>query len=82
MPKARKRVIGEGKILSKVPISEDLVFVSGSGPHDPKTGNRLRGNTRVDKEGMDPLRVTLEEAGCSLGDVLECTLYLSVRTSK
>jgi len=42
MPNARKRVIGEGKILSKVAIFEDLVFVSGIGPHDPKTGNKLR----------------------------------------
>ncbi|MEM3173840.1 MAG: Rid family hydrolase, partial [Candidatus Bathyarchaeia archaeon] len=41
-----KKVIGQGKILSRAVIYNDLIFVSGIGPHDPETGKVVEGGIK------------------------------------
>ena len=65
-------------MLSKATILGDLVFVSGIGPHDPKTGKQVEGGIREQtKAVMELMKAALEEAGSSLDDVLKCTVYLT-----
>ena len=78
MPKNKKQTVGQGKVVSKATILNDLVFVSGIGPHDPKTGKQVEGGIREQtKTVMELMKVALEEAGSSLDDVLKCTVYLT-----
>jgi len=65
-------------VLSKATIFGDLVFVSGIGPHDPKTGKQVEGGIREQtKAVMELMKAALEEAGSSLDDVLKCTVFLT-----
>ena len=53
------------------------VFVSGQGPVDPKTGQPVRGS--VEEETLYTLaqvKKILEAAGCTLNDVVKCTVHL------
>jgi len=76
--KGKKRTVGQGKVLSKATILDDLVFVSGIGPHDPKTGKQVEGGIREQtKTVMELMKAALEEAGSNLDDVLKCTVYLT-----
>jgi len=78
LSKDKKLIIGQGKVLSKATVWNNLVFVSGIGPHDPKTGKQIKGGIREQtKTVMENMRAVLEEAGCSLDDVLKCTVYLT-----
>jgi len=78
LPTAKKEVIGQGKILSKATIVGDLVFVSGIGPHDPKTGKQVMGGIKEQtRQVMETMKATLEEAGSRLDDVLKCTVFLT-----
>ena len=56
----------------------NLVFVSGQGPADPKTGQIIQGDL-IDqmKMVMENLRIILEEAESSLKNVLKVTVYLA-----
>ncbi len=65
-------------MLSKATVLGNIVFVSGIGPHDPKTGKQVEGGIREQtKAVMELLKAALEEAGSSLDDVLKCTVYLT-----
>ena len=56
----------------------DLVFVSGIGPHDSKTGKQVEGGIRQQtKAVMDLMKARLEEAGSDLDNVLKCTVFLT-----
>ncbi|MEM2130153.1 MAG: Rid family detoxifying hydrolase [Candidatus Bathyarchaeia archaeon] len=78
MSKGKKLTIGQGKVLSKATVWNNLVFVSGIGPHDPKTGKQVDGGIKEQtKTVMENMKTVLEEAGCSLDDVLKCTVYLT-----
>jgi 2-iminobutanoate/2-iminopropanoate deaminase len=56
----------------------DLVFVSGQGPVDPKTGEIKQGDVLDEfKLAIENVRIILEEAGSSLSNVLKVTLYLA-----
>jgi 2-iminobutanoate/2-iminopropanoate deaminase len=73
-----KQTVGQGKVLSKATILGDLVFFSGIGPHDPKTGKQVEGGIREQtKAVMELMKAALEEAGSSLDDVLKCTVFLT-----
>ena len=53
------------------------VYVSGQGPVDPKTGQPVRGS--VEEETLYTLtqmKKILEAAGCTLHDVVKCTVHL------
>jgi 2-iminobutanoate/2-iminopropanoate deaminase len=55
-----------------------LVFVSGIGPHNPKTGKQVEGGIREQtKAVMELMKAVLEESGSSLDNVLKCTVYLT-----
>jgi 2-iminobutanoate/2-iminopropanoate deaminase len=76
--KSKKQCIGQGKVLSRATILGDLVFVSGIGPHNPRTGKQVEGGIKEQtKCVMELLKAALEEAGCGLDDVLKCTVYLT-----
>ena len=56
----------------------DLVFVSGQGPADPKTGEIVRGDISEQmKTTVENIRIILEGAGSSLENVVKVTVYLS-----
>ena len=53
------------------------VYVSGQGPVDPKTAQPVRGS--VEEETLYTLtqiKKILEAAGCTLHDVVKCTVHL------
>ena len=78
MPKSMKQTVGQGKVFSRATIIGDLVFVSGIGPHDPKTGKQVEGGIREQtKTVMELMKAALEEVGSSLDNVLKCTVYLT-----
>jgi len=65
-------------VLSRAVVFGDLVFISGIGPHDPKTGKQVEGGIREQtKTVMELMRTRLEEAGSSLDNVLKCTVFLT-----
>ncbi len=75
---AAKQVIGKGRVLSKATGFGDLVFLSGIGPHDPRTGKPVEGGIKEQtKMVMELMKVALEEAGSRLDDVLKCTVFLT-----
>jgi 2-iminobutanoate/2-iminopropanoate deaminase len=54
------------------------VYVSGQGPVDPKTGQPIRGS--IEDETLYTLtqvKRILEAAGCTLNDVVKCTVHLA-----
>lgn len=57
---------------------EGWVYVSGQGPVDPKTGQPVRGS--IEDETLYTLtqvKRILETAGCTLHDVVKCTVHLA-----
>ena len=55
----------------------NLVFVSGQGPIDPKTGKVLEGDIRIQaKKTLENIEAILEDAGASLNDVVKVTVFL------
>ena len=54
-----------------------FVFVSGQIPLDPKTGNFVTGDIRVQtRRVMDNGKAILAAAGCAMSDVVKTTIYL------
>jgi 2-iminobutanoate/2-iminopropanoate deaminase len=54
------------------------VYVSGQGPVDPKTAQALRGTIEEETEmTLRHVQKILAAAGCSLADVVKCTVHLS-----
>jgi 2-iminobutanoate/2-iminopropanoate deaminase len=55
----------------------DWVFVSGQGPIDPATKQFQLGSIEAEtKLTLENVRSVLEEAGCTLGDVVKSTVHL------
>ena len=56
----------------------DLIFVSGQGPVDPKTGEIVRGNLETEVTlTLKNLETVLKDSGSSLDNVLKVTVFLS-----
>ena len=58
-------------------IEGNLVFVSGQGPLDPKTGEYLKGDvTSETRQVFENIKAILEAAGTSMEKVLKVNVYL------
>jgi len=56
----------------------DLIFVSGQGPVDPKTGEIVHGDLEAEATlAFENLKAILEDCGSSLDKVLKVTVFLS-----
>ncbi|MGL5254770.1 MAG: RidA family protein [Brevinema sp.] len=53
------------------------VFVSGQIPVDPKTGQISSEVADQAKQALSNIKAILEEAGCSMNDVVRCGIFLS-----
>jgi 2-iminobutanoate/2-iminopropanoate deaminase len=54
------------------------VYVSGQGPADPKTGQPVRGTIEDETlHTLTQMKRILEAAGCTLNDVVKCTVHLA-----
>jgi 2-iminobutanoate/2-iminopropanoate deaminase len=54
------------------------VYVSGQGPLDPKTAQPVRGTIEQETElTLGHVEKILHAAGCSLDDVVKCTVHLA-----
>ena len=67
-----------GGPYSQAIIHNGLIYISGQGPVDPKT-NQVTLGTIEEEAGLtlQNIRIILEEAGSSLGKVLQVTVYLT-----
>jgi len=62
---------------SQAVIEGDLIFVSGQGCINPRTGKLELGDARSEtKRTFENLRAILEAAGSSLDHVVKCNVYL------
>ena len=67
-----------GGPYSQAIIHNDLIYLSGQGPVDPKTNQVLLGTIEEEAEvTLENIRTILEEAGSSLDKVLQVTAYLT-----
>jgi len=58
-------------------IEGNLVFVSGQGPLDPKTGEYLKGDiTSETRQVFENIKSIVEAAGTSMQNVLKVNVYL------
>ena len=54
------------------------VYVSGQGPVDPKTGQPVRGSIEDETlYTLTQMKRILEAAGCTLNDVVKCSVHLA-----
>jgi 2-iminobutanoate/2-iminopropanoate deaminase len=66
-----------GGPYSQAIIYNGLIYLSGQGPIDPQTNQVVHGTIEQETElSMENIRIILEEAGSSLGKVLQITAYL------
>jgi len=55
----------------------DLLFISGQLPIDPRTGELLTGDIKIQtKQVIENLKAIIEEAGATLEDVVKTTVFL------
>lgn len=58
-------------------VSNSMVYVSGQGPVDPRSGNIVEGDIQVQTERtLDNIAAILRAAGCSLNDVVRARVYV------
>jgi len=58
--------------------NDGWVYVSGQGPVDPKTGQPVRGSIEDETlYTLSQMKRILEAAGCTLNDVVKCTVHLA-----
>ena len=58
--------------------ADGWVYVSGQGPVDPKTAQPVRGTIEEETEfTLRQLETILKAAGCTLDDVVKCTVHLA-----
>ena len=56
----------------------DLLFISGQGPGDPKTGELQKGELESEtRRTLENVKAILEDVGSSMEHVLKVTAYLS-----
>ena len=78
----RKPVFVTGHAAPSAPYSPaivegNLVFVSGQGPLDPKTGEYLKGDIQSEtRQVFEIIKAILEAAGTSMEKVLKVNVYL------
>lgn len=78
----RKPVFVQGHAAPSAPYSPaiveaGLVFVSGQGPLDPRTGEYLKGDiTSETRQVFENIKSILEAAGTSMENVLKVNVYL------
>jgi len=66
-----------GGPYSQAIIHNGLIYLSGQGPIDPLTNQVMHGTIEQETElALENIRIILEEAGSSLGHVLQVTVYL------
>lgn len=59
-------------------IHDKLVFISGQGPVDPKTGQMIKGDLLEEmKIALENVRIILEASGSGLKNALKTTVYLA-----
>ena len=62
---------------SQAVIAGNFIFLSGQIPIDPKTGEIVDGGIRDQtRRVLENIKAILEEAGCSLNDVVSVTVFL------
>jgi len=62
---------------SPVVAFSDLIFVSGQGPLDPKTGVLVNGTVQEEaRQTLENIKNILEDVGSSMESVLKVTAYL------
>ena len=58
--------------------SGNMVFLSGQIPLDPATGTMVQGGVKAETERvLANLAAVLKAAGCSWGDIVKTTIYLT-----
>jgi len=58
--------------------ARNTVYCSGQIPLHPTTGELVTGDIAAQtRQVMENLKAVLEAAGCAMGDVVRCTVYLS-----
>lgn len=62
---------------SQAVVAGDFVFLAGQIPIDPETGELVSGGIREQtRRVLENIKAVLEEAGCSLKDVVNVTAFL------
>lgn len=68
----------DGLPISQAIIHDDTVYVAGTVPRDPQTGELVDGDMRAQaKQVMENLTAILEAAGSSLNQVVKATVFLT-----
>jgi 2-iminobutanoate/2-iminopropanoate deaminase len=63
---------------SQAIIEGDLIYVSGQGPVDPRTREKVAGDVRAQtSQTLANIQAILEAAGSSLDKVVRCNVYLT-----
>lgn len=56
----------------------DLLFISGQGPLDPRTGRAVEGDLRAQaRQCLANIEAILRDTGASMDDLVRTTVYLS-----
>ena len=73
-----KSVAATGAPYSQAVISDELIFISGQIPMDPKTKTLITSDMKLEvKQIMDNIGSLLEEMGSSLANILKVTVFLT-----
>ncbi len=67
-----------GPYSQGIEFDSKLVFTSGQIPLDPKTGQMVEGDIKVQtRQVLENLKAVLEAGGSSLKKVIKCTVFLA-----
>lgn len=67
-----------GPYSQGIEFDSKLVFTSGQIPLDPKTGQMVEGDIKVQtKQVLENLKAVLEAGGSNLKKVIKCTVFLA-----
>jgi 2-iminobutanoate/2-iminopropanoate deaminase len=81
MPKREIRHLDKEKSTGAYSAAVEVdgwVYVSGQGPVDPKTAQPVRGTIEEETEfALRQIETILKAAGCTLDDVVKCTVHLA-----